>query len=199
MTRWRWPIEPTRTNSAWFSLGCSPWLHGVLALALTLRGADQQCRVGSGKTAAENERDVAARNLRRSGNAQTLASRIEIAQCRHAGNDAFAQGGERDDGFDDACRGDEMTGRPFERGHRRRFLSVAEAGSNRRRFRSIRLTGAVAVRDDHADVARRKSRVVERARDGACGAVAVVTNGEQAGRLGRIAAAEDLPQHCRVT
>ena len=92
-----------------------------------------------------------------------------------------------------------MTDRPLERGHRRRFLSAAEAGSNRRRFRSIRLTGAVAVRDDHADVARRESRVVERARDGACGAVAIVANGQQAGRLGRIAAAEDLPQHGRVT
>src|ERR1700680_4874554 len=91
-----------------------------------------------------------------------------------------------------------MPDRPLERGHWRRISSAPEAGSNRRRFRSIRLARAVAVRDDHADIARREPRIVERTRDGAGEAVAVVANGEQSGRLGRIASPQYLPQHGRV-
>ena len=107
----------------------------------------------------------------------------------------MSQGRDRDDGVDDAGGGDQVPDRPLERGHRRRARFAAEAGPDRRRLRSVRLTRAVAVRDDHADVARREARVVERSGNGAREAVAVVPDSKQPRGLGGERAAEHFTQH----
>ncbi len=83
-----------------------------------------------------------------------------------------------------------MTERPLESRDRRRI--VAEHAADGRGFGRIRRSCAVAVRDDHADIARSDLGVVKCHRDRAGQTVAVVADREQAGRLRRIASAQHL-------
>src|SRR5439155_25313293 len=89
------------------------------ASTMPLPGADDQRRIGTGESAADDERDIAPGHLCFARDAKAGTLRIEPIERGHTRHDAFAQRFERDDGLGDPRGGDEMPDGPFERRDRR--------------------------------------------------------------------------------